>query len=183
VFFEEYNKLPEVHTIDYLIEDEYGIFKAINFDQAEFIEAKAGKVYDVIFTVEPPAVLIPGVLNRARAGATSRFSISQSKIYKKLESALREKKKQHKNLPFKDKIVFIDSETFPEFQMSLFQNDFLFEIEEVRKVCDRMAMQGIVCLIRRQYLEERPLIKVDFLYRDEHELVVKQLTELSFDVD
>lgn len=121
-YFEDFNKLTHLskNKIDYFVEDEFGDFKAIDYDEATLIEVEELKKYDILFYIIPPIIPIPEQPNRYGVKIICNFSVYQSKIYKKLENVLKEKKEQHKNSPFKNKILFIDSETLPEFHMGLF---------------------------------------------------------------
>jgi hypothetical protein len=177
-YFEWFNKFKCLNKIDYFIEDEFGEFKATNYDEATLIETRELKKYDIIFYITPPKVIIPNQPNRYEAKVISNFHVFHSKIYKKLENVLKEKKDQHKNSPFQNKIFFIDSETLPEFHMGLFQNESMFQIDKVKDIYDKLNMKEVICLIRRIYTEENPTVLVDILAREENSSVINKLVKI-----
>jgi hypothetical protein len=164
-YFADFNEFKEtIAKIEYIIEDEFGSFKVIDYDEASLIEIKAAKKYDVLFYVVPPLNPIRNVPNKYDIKITCNFFIFQNALYKKTESVLKEKKDQHKNSVFKNKIFFIDSESFPELQMGLFQNENMFDYNKVKSIYDKLNITNIVCIIRRHYMQETPNVFVDIFY-------------------
>ncbi|RFP65968.1 hypothetical protein D0N36_05730 [Hymenobacter lapidiphilus] len=90
-YFDEFNKSNSFDRINYSIEDETGIFSACSYDEASLIEAKELKNYDVLFYLSPQGN--KGDMVYLTGGTQSIFQVSQTTIYKKLESILKEKKK------------------------------------------------------------------------------------------
>ncbi len=145
---------------------------------ATLIEISELTEYDVLFWIEPPNNPLPGMLSRYRARINSKFSISRNRIYEKLESVLKEKIKQHKNSRFEDKIIFLDSEALPEFQMGLFQSKDMFGLDRTWKLYHKLRTRAIVCIIRRYFITEQFSIEVDVFYQDKDAQVAKELRQL-----
>lgn len=176
-FFKALNQLTYAH-IDYNVSDEYGTFRAIDYDEATLIEIKGSKKYDILHYVIPPKVPVPGQANFYQGKVLANFFTLQSKIHKKFEEALKEKKRQHKNSPFKEKIIFIDSESLPEFQMGLFINEMMFERGKIAAICKKIHENNIVCMIRRRYLSDGYEILVDTFGNEQNKNVVKVLNQI-----
>ncbi len=165
-FFNKLNSLAIKGRIqiNYHQEDEDGCFSAIDYDEANLIEIKATKDYDVIFYVAPPKVPIQGILNYYSAKVSCNFSVFESHIYKKLERVLKEKKEQHRQL-IMNKIIFLDNEILPEFHMNLFQNG-MYDLSKVKKVYEKINLKSILCVVQRSYNEKGSIIEVDVLAPD-----------------
>jgi hypothetical protein len=89
--------------------------------------------------------------------------VNNSQIYKKLESLLKEKKKQHKDSSFENKIIFLDSESLPEFHLNIFQAEPMFDIELVKQVYHKVGFKAILCIVRRFYDDNGPFILADVI--------------------
>ena len=165
-FFNKLNNLVSKGRIqiNYHQEDDDGRFSAMDYDEANLIEIKAKKDYDVIFYVSPPKIPIQGVLNYYNAKVSCNFSVFETQIYKKLERVLKEKKEQHRELTM-NKIIFLDNEIFPEFHMNLFQNG-MYDLAKVRKVYEKINLKSILCVVKRSYNENGSIIEVDVLSPD-----------------
>jgi hypothetical protein len=162
-YFEGFNKLKSAPTINYTHEDELGTFKAINYDILSFEEITKLKSYDILFYLIQPENPIPNIPYQYVGKIISNFGTSKRDIYKKLEQILKEKKEQHKNSIFKNKIIFLDSESFPEFQMGLFTDSKMYDKNEIIRICNKLNLKEIICVIRRYYLNEYPEVFVDII--------------------
>jgi len=178
VFFEKLNNKTYVTNINYHITDDYGTFKVIDYNEASLFEIKEFKKYDILYYVIPPKIPVPNQPNKYNAKIICNFSTFQSKIYEKLENVLKEKKQQHKNSTLTNKILFIDSETLPEFHMGLFQNEAMFEKDKVAAIFKKLKINDIVCIIRRSYSKEKPEILLDAFSNENNRNTVKILKEI-----
>ncbi|MBO3270458.1 hypothetical protein [Hymenobacter defluvii] len=161
-FFENFNKSDGFNKINYVIEDETGLFNAINYDEASLIEAKGLKKYDVLFYLSPTGN--KGNMVHLVGGTQGVFEVTQTALYKKLENILKEKKKQHKNSIYKHKIIFIDTEIFPGLELDLFQTETSFDEEMLKNVYNKVCRDTILIITRRIYQKETPEIKVAAIY-------------------
>lgn len=167
----EYFKILQKHNgnssvdIQYTIKDDTGIFKAINFTEADRIEIQAAKKFDVMFYLTPPT-RISFDLNHSRGKVICNFSVLHSVVYKKLEAVLKEKKQQHKNSNYK-KIILIDNETFPEFHMGIFHSNATYNLETIQQIYNKLHLTDILVIIRRYYLEKNPKVEVDIFHQEQ----------------
>jgi hypothetical protein len=160
-YFKALNNIKTAVTIRYNLEDEFGSFSAIDYNEASLIEIKSKKNYDVLYYVKPPDMPIPDIPNFYQARIACNFSILESKIYKKLEDILKEKAAQHRNSPIKNKIIFLDSEMLPEFHMNLFQNEGMYHPEKVKSIYEKLNLKDILCVVRRKYSDKGIHVLVD----------------------
>lgn len=137
---------------------------ATNYDQATLIELKSKKNYDILNYTIPPEDIISGIPIRIQNRCVANFSLYRSKIYEKLESILKEKKKQHKKSEFNNKILFVDNEMLPEFQMNLFPNESIYDFDEVKKVYYKVGFKDILVIIRRTYDQKKASSLADIIY-------------------
>jgi hypothetical protein len=177
-YFDGLNGLNEPAKIDYFFEDAFGTFRAKDFDEASLIETKTKKDYDILFSVRPPKVPVPNTPNYYSVKISCNFSVLESKVYKKLEEILKEKRAQHHASPIKNKIIFIDSEMLPEFHMNLFQNESMYHVDKVRKIYDKLQMTEIVCIVRRVYTDNGMEVFADTFCPPDLQSVSTYLTSL-----
>lgn len=163
IFFKKLSTFKTQVKVDYTYVGNYGEFKAIDYDEATLIEIKAKKEYDVLYYVIPPKIPAQGMLNRYQAFIGCNFSVAEKDIVKKLETVLKEKKKQHKNSSYQNKVIFLDSESLPEFHMNIFQPGGMHNLEMIRQAYDKAGLKDILCIIRRYYDEQGPEILADVI--------------------
>ncbi|PJJ61002.1 hypothetical protein CLV45_2439 [Hymenobacter chitinivorans DSM 11115] len=161
-YFDNFNKHTGFNEIDYTVEDRTGTFTATNYNEASLIEAKEIKNYDVLFYLSPKEN--KGEMIHLIGGTQSMFQVPQTAIYKKLENILKEKKKQHINSIYKNKIIFIDTEIFPSLDMDIFQTETSFDVDMLKNVYNKVCRDTILIITRRIYHKEEPEIKVAAVY-------------------
>lgn len=165
-YFKKLGEIKSKVTIQYTHQGNYGALSAIDYDEATLIEIQSKKDYDVLYYVIPPKIPVPGIPDLYRARISCNFFVSNSQIYKKLETLLKEKKKQHKNSSFENKIIFLDSESLPEFHMNIFQAEGMYDLELVKQVYDKVGLKDILCIVRRFYNDRGPFIVADVIAPD-----------------
>lgn len=162
-YFKKLSEIKSRVTIQYTHGGEYGVLTAIDYDEATLIDIQAKKEYDILYYVEPPKIPVPGVPDLYRARISCNFSVAESQVYKKLEAMFKEKKRQHRNSPFENKIIFLDSESLPEFHMNIFQNDSMYKPEMIQQAYTKAGLKDILCIVRRSYDNEGPFVLVDVI--------------------
>ncbi|MDH7464682.1 hypothetical protein QEG73_25520 [Chitinophagaceae bacterium 26-R-25] len=178
LFFKRLNEFTSTPKIQYRHEDEYGTFTAVDYDEATLIETKSKKEYDLLYYVIPPLAPIPGIQNHYRVKIISHFEVYRSKIYSKLESVLKEKKKQHEDSAFQNKIMFLDSESLPEFRMNLFQNQDMYDAELVREVYKKTGLKHILCVVIRSYNEQGMQLYIDVIAANHLQVTATKLQSM-----
>jgi hypothetical protein len=162
-FFKRLGEIKSKVTIQYTHEGDYGSLSAIDYDEATLIEIQSKKDYDLLYYVIPPKVPVPGIPDVYRARISCNFSLNNTQIYKKLETLLKEKKKQHKNSGFENKIIFLDCESLPEFNMGIFQVEGMYDFELVKHAYNKVGLKNILCIVRRFYNDKEPFIFADVI--------------------
>lgn len=162
-FFKKLSEIKSRVTIQYTHGGEFGVLAAIDYDEATLIDIQAKKDYDILYYVEPPRIPVPGIPDLYRARISCNFSVAESQVYKKLETMFKEKKRQHRNSPFENKIIFLDSESLPEFHMNIFQNDSMYRPEMIQQAYTKAGLKDILCIVRRSYNNEGPLVLADVI--------------------
>lgn len=165
-YFKKLGEIKSKVTIQYTHQGYYGSLSAIDYDEATLIEIQSKKDYDVLYYVIPPKIPVPGIPDLYRARISCNFFVDNSQIYKKLETLLKEKKKQHKNSSFENKIIFLDSESLPEFHMSIFQAEGMYDLELVKQAYNKVGLKDILCIVRRFYNDKGPFILADVIAPD-----------------
>jgi hypothetical protein len=160
-FFKNLNDSQGFASIDYVDDDEVGTFKVSDYNEASLIEARELLNYDMIFYSTLHSV---GEKIHVRGKIEFFFKLAHSVIYKKFESALKEKRRQHKTSEYKNKIIFIDTEVFPGLDMEIFNSVTSFDINAIEKLHDKVDRESILCITRRIYSEEKPIVLVDVIY-------------------
>jgi hypothetical protein len=157
-------KFP-LNNLNYIISDEFGTFEVKEFDEASKVEIEASNDYHVLFTVKPPKYVIADVPSLYLVAVDANYKMFKSKTYQNFESALKEKKEQHKGSTLKDKILFFDCEYLSEIQMGMFYSESFYDSNKILKLYNKLGLDYILCLIRRDYRHERPLIITDVYFR------------------
>lgn len=150
------------NPLNYTVQNEFGVFQAINYDIASLIEVKNRKNYDVLFYARPVGELSEFILLLPRAEYS--FRLEQQKVNKKVESILKEKRDQHRNSPYEHKIIFIDSESLSEFQMGLFQDESMFDMEVIKGSYEKLCLDSIIFFTRRSFRGGTSRVLVDAIY-------------------
>jgi len=161
LYFDGINKLTDAPLIRYEHADAFGSFKAINFSQAALQEAREKKDYEILYYLEDKGKLGDSGLHQFQGKILTNFDFAKSKVYDKLRAVLREKKRQHRDSPFQHKIIILDSEMLPEFFFSLFADGRMYDREEIARVYNELQLDSILCVIRRNYLQEQSAILTD----------------------
>lgn len=177
-YFKKLSEIKSRVTIKYTHGGEYGVFSAIDYDEASLIEIQSKKDHDILYYVNPPRIPVPGVADFYRARISCNFFVSQSQLYKKLETMLKEKKRQHRNSAFQNKIIFLDSESLPEFHMNIFQNDSMFDLDMIKQAYDKVGLKDILCIVRRSYNKEGPYVQADVIAPDHLQDAAKMLQSM-----
>lgn len=177
-YFKKLSEIKSRVTIKYTHGGEYGVFSAIDYDEASLIEIQSKKDYDILYYVNPPKLPVPGVADLYRARISCNFFVSHSQLYKKLETMLKEKKRQHRNSVFQNKIIFLDSESLPEFHMNIFQNDSMFDLDMIRQAYNKVGLKDILCIVRRSYNNEGPFVQADVIAPDHLQDAAKMLQSM-----
>lgn len=183
-FFSELNK-NKWHSIEYEDIDEHGQLLIKNWSGINKIEVERdASDFDIIFKVIPPYSIIPNARNPFRIKITGKNFIPQWKINKKLFTALEDKKKQHQNSKYINKIYFIDNESIPDFDFPIFKIDAMFEKEEFTKFMqDNFSEKEIICFINREYVGESPKVEIKVFGNNIDPDVKSRLENLKTNLD
>ncbi|MEZ2442796.1 hypothetical protein AB6805_13825 [Chitinophaga sp. RCC_12] len=146
LFIKRLNTFEGIPDIQYEHDMDEGTFSAQNYSEANHFEIQNMKQFDIIVTQKPGTQHGHFKLN-----ITGNFGVYRTKIYKKLENAIRSKKKQHENSSFQNQIIFMDNEEFPEFNMPIFPNDNILDVKEIHRIYDKLSLKAILIILRRQY--------------------------------
>ena len=159
-FFLNFNE-KTFHKIDYHDIDANGELSIIDYNTINNIETENKESqYDIIFKVIPPSNPIQGIPNTYHFDLKANFNLSQKNVINKLFNSLKDKKEQHKNSKYANKIYFIDNETSPGFEWPCFLGDSLFNEFEINDRLTMFSENEIFCFIKRNYLGEIPSISI-----------------------
>ena len=161
-FFLKFNSSNNFDTIDYTITDEAGTFKVCNYSKEALIEAQEIIKYDALFYLIPEES--KSNITYLRGASQGNFQVAQTEIYKKIESILKEKRKQHQKSPIKNQIIFIDTEIFPGLDLDVFQTDTSLDINMLKKSHNNTHKESILCITRRIYTKLTPEIQTLVIY-------------------
>jgi hypothetical protein len=175
-FFKALNDSEGFSSIDYTDNDNAGVFRVFDYTPASLIEARELSNYDILFCAIPQGE-VRGKIH-LRLGIEGFFKVGHDAIYKKLESALKEKKNQHKNSIYDKKIVFIDSEVFPGLDMDIFHMDSSYDADSIRRLHNKIDAKNILCITRRIYTKAKPEILTDVFFPPELEAQAKYLQKM-----
>lgn len=171
-------------NIDYHHSDNDGELSIVNYNTANNIEVdKNFQQYHVVFKIIPPFNPVPGIPNHYTVELKCNFSIPQSKVTRKLFSAITDKKKQHADSKYPNKIYFIDSETIPDFTLPIFRMDSMFEEGKIKEFLNSFSENEIVCFIRREYMDDIPRISIKAFGKNIDEKVKQRLESLKTNFD
>lgn len=161
-FFNKLNRNNLFLDGNYLDVDQCGILEAKPYSESNLVEAKEITNYDVLFFIIPSNKY--NSHSHLRAGMESSFRVYQSTIDQKLETILKEKKNQHRNSPFKNKIIFIDTEIYPTMDLDLFQTEASFNPITIEKIHQKVCKNDIICFTRRTFSTEEPKTETIVFY-------------------
>jgi hypothetical protein len=108
----------------------------------------------------------------------TNFNFSKEAVYKKLKTVLKEKKKQHKDSGFDNKIIFLDSESITEFYFGLFADNRIYDKYEIERVCQVLHLKCIVCITIRDYRGENPFLFAHVISPEEYQAEAAQLMKI-----
>ena len=160
-FIHELNK-SNCQSIEYQDNDKYGELLIKNYSIINNIEVdKNRSEFDIIFKIIPPFSIIPNARNSFRIHITGNNFIPQWKINRKLYTALEDKKKQHANSKYINKIYFIESESIPDLDFPIFKIDAMFEEDKFMEfVHNNFSEKEIICFVKREYIDDFPKVEV-----------------------
>lgn len=156
-FLKDYYAQDSHKHESFSIEDEDCVFKVMPFTVDNIIETKMKNDCDVLFE-----------FNGKASNWEINFTVNQKKVFEKFKSILKEKQKQHKRSEYINKILFIDSESHPQFHMGLFQTETSYNQEKIRRLYDEYCSDWIVCVLRRDSLKKVPQLTIDFFHQEHH---------------
>lgn len=139
------NSAPQDDLMSFMIDNEYGSLRLLPFDQKIF-EQVSNEGHSIIFHSK-------GFNNQSFAdfGINCKFPVEKHEIMKNLETVLKQKKSQHIESSDVEKIIFVDSESLPEFNIGLFHQPSMFELDDVRRLHEKLRMDCLVCITLRDY--------------------------------
>lgn len=149
--------------IDYVDPGKTGRLEVKTYTKKRLDEMKRQDKADVLFYLTPTGEINNNGAVKMEGKLVGRFNILRDEVYEKLEDILKKEKKQHPPEVFPRKILFIGSESFPEFQFGLFQIDNMFDLNRVVELCNKLKLECIVCFVRKYYQDDHPFIKVDVI--------------------
>jgi hypothetical protein len=155
-YFDGINDLTVLPEIKYTHTDEFGEFKAINYDKAALEQIKESKDFEILYYLEQTDKVAENGLPMFEGKIITNFNISKNEVYKKLKTVLREKKDQHRSSGFDHKVIFLDSESITELYFGMFAGGRLFDPEEIWRVYTSLNLDCIVCIILRDYRRSKP---------------------------
>ncbi len=135
------------------------------------------KNYDVLCVFDEPVQLPDGQIS-GRFGLFANFAVAQSKIYKKLEDVLKKVHRQHRDSVYENRIIFIDSESMSEFQMGVFQNENMFDLEWIKRLHKKMGLTEILCITRKEFTDTAGLLAVNVITPEGEESMEKIIKDL-----
>lgn len=148
-------------TIDYHEKDAYGELNVIDYSKETSIEVnKEPSDYHVIFKVIPPNNPLPNVPNLYTVDMKMNFQVKQYEIERKVLNSLENKKKQHANSKFTNKIYFVDSETLHDLDAPMLIPLNIFEGEKINEFAETLDENEIICFVIRDYTKVVPKTKI-----------------------
>lgn len=149
------------HKIDYHDTDENGEVSIIDYNTINNIESdKKESQFDIVFKVIPPSNPIQGIPNTYHFDLKANFNLSDKSVISKLFNSLKDKKEQHKDSKYANKIYFIDNETLPGFEWPCFLWESFFDEFKIKDRFTMFSENEIFCFIRRNYIGETPSISI-----------------------
>ncbi len=161
-FINEFNSQTWIKTIEYEDNSENISLNVIDYSQLANLELeKDHENYHITFRYVPPSSPTPGIPVQYGVILGASFGMPQWKIYRKFFNAIQDKRKQHQNSKYQNKIYFIDSEFIPDLSLPIFQSDSMVVEEEISNFVKSMSEEEIVCIIRREYMSDVPKISIE----------------------
>jgi hypothetical protein len=165
-YFTGFNQLKSKPVIRYEQTDEFGTLKVMDYDPAVLAQLLEERKYEVLFYIEETGRLASNGLPAYEGKIKTNFNWSRQQIYKKFKGVVKEKKIQHRDSGFDNKIIFLDSESFNELYFGLFSDTRVFDLSEVAKVYNSLILGCILCVIIRDYRKEKPRVDVTIMRPD-----------------
>jgi len=160
-----YDGLPHgvVGEVDYSDPGGAGLLQAKTYTKERLAVIKKEKKAEIIYYMAPTGQVGLNGEVQMEGKMIGKWNILRDKLYKKLETILKAEKRQHPPEQFPYKIVFIGSESFPEFQFGLFQHENMYDLDRIVTLCNKLRLGSIVCFIRKYYQQNQPYILVDVI--------------------
>jgi hypothetical protein len=177
-----YERLPHGGQLDIKYDDPgtLGRLEVRSFTAERLSELEKENIADVIYYTAPTDEITGNGFVHMRAKVIGKFNILRDKLYKKLESILTTEKEQHPLDQFPLKILFLGSESFPEFQFGLFQHEDMYDLNRIVAMCNTLELGCIVCFVRKYYQNNDPYMGIDVIAPTEL-LAEAQLIKHIFD--
>jgi hypothetical protein len=137
------------------------------FSQERLDAVKEENKADVTYYLAPTGEVRENGQVMLAGKVLGKFNVWREKQYQKLESILIAEEEQHPAVVFPRKVLFIGSESFPEFQFGIFQHDNMFDRDRIVQLCNALELSCIVCFIRKYYQGNDPYMKVDVIASSE----------------
>ncbi len=182
-FINEINK-NNYQSIEYKDIDKFGELLIKDYSVINNLEVeRTSSEFDIIFKIIPPFSIIPNARNNFRIEIAGNNFIPQWKINRKLFTTLLEKKKQHVNSKFINKIYFIESESIPDFDFPIFKIDAMFEQDEfIEFIKDNFSEKDIICFIKREYVGDYPKVEIKAFGNNIDPVVKSRLENLKTNI-
>jgi len=164
--------------IDYLDPGPPGRLEAKTFSPEVLAVLGKEDKADVMYYLEPTGEVTPDGVVQMKGKVSGKFNVLVDKLYQKLASILLAEREQHPPEKFPLKIVFLGSESFPEFQFGIFQDESMFDLDRVLALCNTLKLGCIVCFVRKYYQLGEPYVKADVIGPMELAEEAQQLKDL-----
>jgi len=160
-----YNGLPHgvVMEVDYSDPWGAGLLRAETYTKERLDEIEKEKKAEIIYYMAPTGQVGSNGEVQMEGKMIGKWNILRDKLYKKLETILKAEKRQHPPEQFPFKIVFIGSESFPEFRFGLFQHENMYDLDRIVTLCNKLRLGSVICFIRKCYQQDQPYILVDVI--------------------
>ncbi|KAA0990039.1 hypothetical protein [Dyadobacter aurulentus] len=139
------NTAQTSESMNFEVDSEYGLVRTEHFSD-ELLDQLKNEGHDIIFYSN-------GLVGQSvpNSGINFKFPIEEHEILKHLEAVLKQKKIQHIDSEDSEKIIFIDSESLPEFNFGLFHQPSMLNLDEVMRLYEKLRMDCLVCITIRTY--------------------------------
>jgi len=182
-FTNEFNFRNDFGIIPYCISDNTGEFSIINYDKIDLLEIESKKDYDILAKIIPPEYEAPHRINIYKFFLYTEFSITQDKATENLINFIKEKKKQHKNSPIKQKIFFFDSEFMPEIRLGLINSEDIINKAKIKNFIESTSSDIVLCITIRNYFGLIPQVKILTFAKEKYYNVCHSLESLKTNFD
>jgi len=149
--------------VDYSDPGGAGLFHAKSYSKERLEAIEKENKAEIIYYMAPTGEVGKNGEVQMEGKMIGKWNILHDKLYKKLETILKAEKRQHPPEQFPYKIVFVGSESFPEFQFGLFQHENMYDLDRIVTLCNKLSLSSLVCFIRKYYQQNQPYILVDVI--------------------